>query len=139
MDLHGSLACAAKSLQRQLQSSVCSDQASLQDTLNSIEAAMHSVASRQQEIGNRFAKDTNASAAGLNAAVSRLQLELSSGGNIRLEEARPTDSWLTSCQQLLKSRLIQAGEPGGELGITELQVRQNLCTRRPCLGDLFVM
>lgn len=119
VELHSRLACAAKSLQRQRQASHGSEQATLQDQLSSVHKAMQSVASRRQEIANGLALDISVSAAGLDAAISRLQLELNSGGNIRLEEARPTDSWLASCQELVKSRLIQAGDG---LGVEDVQV-----------------
>ena len=94
----------------------------LQEQLSIFPTAMLTIARRQQMIADKLAADIAASGAAVDAAVERLQLELSSGGNIRLEEARPTDSWLASCQELLKNKLIQAGDPGGGLGIADIQV-----------------
>jgi hypothetical protein len=90
--------------------------------LSGIQAAAESVAALQDQLATKLSADTQASAAALEDAVARLQLELSSGGNIRLEEARADEPWLASCQELLRSRLVQAGEPGGVHGITDVQV-----------------
>jgi hypothetical protein len=79
------------------------------------------VQAHHAQLTTRLAADTQASAAAPDA-IARLQLELSSGGNIRLEEARADEAWLASCQELLRSRLVQAGEPGGVHGITDVQV-----------------
>lgn len=93
-----------------------------QAQLSSIQAAATAVQARQEQLTARLAADVQASAAALEDAVARLQLELSSGGNIRLEEARADEPWLASCQELLRSRLLPAGEPGGVHGITDVQV-----------------
>jgi hypothetical protein len=94
----------------------------VQAQLSSIQAAGQAVQAQHEQLTAKLAADTQASAAALEDAVVRLQLELSSGGNIRLEEARPGEAWLASCQELLRSRLLQAGEPGGVHGITDVQV-----------------
>jgi hypothetical protein len=36
--------------------------------------------------------------------ISRLMLELRTGGNVRLEEGRPVDSWFGHCDELMQSR-----------------------------------
>ncbi|KAI9998978.1 hypothetical protein PInf_003642 [Phytophthora infestans] len=36
--------------------------------------------------------------------VARLMLELETGGNIRLEDGKPTDAWFGSCVELVRSR-----------------------------------
>ena len=36
--------------------------------------------------------------------ISRLMLELRTGGNVRLEEGRPCDSWFGHCDELMQSR-----------------------------------
>ncbi|GLD92807.1 hypothetical protein PINS_up001386 [Pythium insidiosum] len=38
-------------------------------------------------------------------SISRLMLELDTGGNIRLEDGKPTDPWYSSCIELVRSRL----------------------------------
>jgi hypothetical protein len=100
----------------------------VQAQISSIQAAAQSVAARQEQLAAKLSADTQASAAALEDAVARLQLELSSGGNIRLEEARADEAWLASCQELLRSRLVQAGDPGGVHGISDVQV--SACFRR---------
>uniref|UniRef100_A0A7S1HYF6 U2A'/phosphoprotein 32 family A C-terminal domain-containing protein n=1 Tax=Eutreptiella gymnastica TaxID=73025 RepID=A0A7S1HYF6_9EUGL len=39
-------------------------------------------------------------------SISRMMIELQTGGNIRLEEGRPTDVWFKSCVDLFKSRFF---------------------------------
>lgn len=48
-------------------------------------------------------QDCHAARAALQAVTARLQLELGSAGNIWLEEGRPTDAWVQSCQELVCS------------------------------------
>uniref|UniRef100_K3X2D6 Protein phosphatase 1 regulatory subunit 7 n=1 Tax=Globisporangium ultimum (strain ATCC 200006 / CBS 805.95 / DAOM BR144) TaxID=431595 RepID=K3X2D6_GLOUD len=38
--------------------------------------------------------------------ISRLLLELETGGNIRLEDGKPSDAWFASCVDLIRSRLF---------------------------------
>jgi hypothetical protein len=38
--------------------------------------------------------------------ISRLMLELETGGNIRLEDGKPSDVWYTSCVDLVQSRVF---------------------------------
>eukprot|EP00755_Sulcionema_specki_P010169 Sspe_Gene.6755::Locus_2269_Transcript_1_1_Confidence_1.000_Length_4905::g.6755::m.6755 len=46
--------------------------------------------------------------------ISRLLVELQTGGNIRMEEGRPTDVWHQSCVDLVKSRFFPSDfEPFG--------------------------
>jgi len=40
-------------------------------------------------------------------SISRLILELETGGNIRLEDGRPSDPWYSSCMDLMNSRFFQ--------------------------------
>lgn len=40
--------------------------------------------------------------------ISRLLLELETGGNIRLEDGKPSDAWFVSCVDLVRSRLFPA-------------------------------
>jgi hypothetical protein len=63
-----------------------------------------------QAVEQRLAKeqlsvdqDCHAARAALQAATARLQLELGSAGNIWLEEGRPSDAWVQSCQELVHS------------------------------------
>lgn len=126
--LHSRLICASKSLERQLQSCTSSEQPALQQQMSSLPTAMQSVATRQQMVLDKLAADIAAAAAVLDAAVSRLQMELSSGGNIRLEEGKHSDSWFASCQELLKSKLIQTSDSGGGLGIDDIQVGNGRCS-----------
>ncbi|WIA10534.1 hypothetical protein OEZ85_010722 [Tetradesmus obliquus] len=122
VSLLSELAFAERALDRQLHHAADSQREALQAQLSSIQAAATAVQARQEQLTARLAADAQASAAALEDAVARLQLELSSGGNIRLEEARADEPWLASCQELLRSRLLQAGEPGGVHGITDVQV-----------------
>ena len=39
-------------------------------------------------------------------SISRLIIELETGGNIRLEDGKPSDVWYTSCEDLLLSRFF---------------------------------
>ncbi|KAF1788045.1 Leucine-rich repeat domain, L domain-like [Phytophthora cactorum] len=39
-------------------------------------------------------------------SIARLMLELETGGNIRLEDGKPTDAWFGSCVELVRSRLF---------------------------------
>ncbi|DAZ98103.1 TPA: hypothetical protein N0F65_005265 [Lagenidium giganteum] len=41
-------------------------------------------------------------------SITRLMLELETGGNIRLEDGKPTDAWFASCVDLVKSRFFQS-------------------------------
>ncbi|POM71314.1 Hypothetical protein PHPALM_12134 [Phytophthora palmivora] len=38
--------------------------------------------------------------------IARLMLELETGGNIRLEDGKPSDAWFGSCVELVRSRLF---------------------------------
>ncbi|RLN49307.1 hypothetical protein BBJ28_00007190 [Nothophytophthora sp. Chile5] len=38
--------------------------------------------------------------------IARLMLELETGGNIRLEDGKPSDAWFVSCVELVRSRLL---------------------------------
>ncbi|KAG7382808.1 Leucine-rich repeat-containing protein 9 [Phytophthora pseudosyringae] len=38
--------------------------------------------------------------------IARLMLELETGGNIRLEDGKPSDAWFGSCVELMRSRLF---------------------------------
>ncbi|TYZ63056.1 hypothetical protein PybrP1_006872 [[Pythium] brassicae (nom. inval.)] len=40
--------------------------------------------------------------------IARLLLELETGGNIRLEDGKPSDAWFASCVDLVRSRLFPA-------------------------------
>lgn len=57
--------------------------------------------------------------------IARLLLELETGGNIRLEDGKPSDAWFASCVDLVRSRLFPA-----ELHILGIQdIRINRVTR----------
>ena len=42
------------------------------------------------------------------ASICRLIVELETGGNIRLEDGKPSDVWYSSCVDLVNSRFIAA-------------------------------
>jgi Leucine-rich repeat (LRR) protein len=42
------------------------------------------------------------------ASISRLMIELDTGGNVRLEDGKPTDVWYSSCVDLVLSRFVAA-------------------------------
>ena len=43
--------------------------------------------------------------------TSRLIVELETGGNIRLEDGKPSDVWYSSCVDLVNSRFFQQVPP----------------------------
>lgn len=53
---------------------------------------------------------------------ARLYLELDTGGNIRLEDGKPSDIWFTSCQDLIKSRVSNSKLQ--EYGIKDIKVNR---------------
>ncbi|GLI61365.1 hypothetical protein VaNZ11_003728 [Volvox africanus] len=57
----------------------------------------------------------------LSGLVARMMLELDTAGNIRLEDARPTDMWYPSCLDLVATRFNASDFPGS-LGISGMQV-----------------
>ena len=55
--------------------------------------------------------------------IHRMLMELETGGNIRMEEGRPTDLWHSSCVDLIKSRFNKAEyQPYGIEGVTVTRV-----------------
>ena len=60
--------------------------------LAAVEAAFSEAAARSQELVDGY--------------VRRMLVELESGGNVRLEDGRPSDVWYSSCQDLLASRFL---------------------------------
>ena len=55
-----------------------------------------------------------------NYNTSRLIVELETGGNIRLEDGKPTDVWYSSCVDLVNSRFFQ--QDFASHGIVDLRV-----------------
>lgn len=55
-----------------------------------------------------------------NEYIRRMMVELETGGNIRMEDGKPTDLWYSSCMDLVNSRFF----PGdfATLGIKGLKV-----------------
>ena len=54
--------------------------------------------------------------------ISRLIVELETGGNIRLEDGKPTNVWYNSCVDLVRSRF--SSDDFKSLGITDARVRR---------------
>lgn len=54
------------------------------------------------------------------AHVARMMLELQTAGNVRLEEGKPGDAWLSSCADLVTSRF--GGAEYEALGVTGVTV-----------------
>jgi hypothetical protein len=52
--------------------------------------------------------------------ISRLLLELETGGNIRLEDGKPSDVWYTSCVDLVQSRIY--GDDFQSFGIKGISI-----------------
>lgn len=52
--------------------------------------------------------------------ANRIEVELATGGNIRLEDGKPTDLWFASCIDLINSRFF--AEDYSHFGITGLKV-----------------
>ena len=53
-------------------------------------------------------------------SISRLLVELETGGNIRLEDGKPSDVWYSSCVDLVNSRFVAADF--ADLGVTGIRV-----------------
>lgn len=85
--------------------------------VQALQACMQAVA--QHLAGQRLAvdQDCRAATAALQATTARLQLELSSAGNIWLEESRPSDAWLQSCQELVRSFAPPSNVPHEQLQV----------------------
>lgn len=62
----------------------------------------------------------------LERRVRLLLMELESGGNVRLEEGKPTDAWYQSCAQMVQSRCY-VDEWESAYQITGVQVRRGAC------------
>ncbi|KAL4138583.1 hypothetical protein PRIC2_002088 [Phytophthora ramorum] len=54
--------------------------------------------------------------------IARLMLELETGGNIRLEDGKPTDAWFGSCVELVRSRLFLPELQ--KFGITDIRINR---------------
>ena len=54
------------------------------------------------------------------SSICRLMVELETGGNIRLEDGKPSDMWYSSCVDLVNSRFLPAAY--ADLGIESLRV-----------------
>ncbi|GMF32191.1 unnamed protein product [Phytophthora fragariaefolia] len=54
--------------------------------------------------------------------IARLMLELETGGNIRLEDGKPSDAWFGSCVELVRSRLFLPELQ--KLGINDIQINR---------------
>jgi hypothetical protein len=69
-------------------------------------------------------QDCRAARAMLQAATSRLQLELGSAGNIWLEEGQAGDAWVQSCRELLRnnSNLTAGVRDGKQQQAGDIQV-----------------
>jgi len=57
----------------------------------------------------------------LNFSISNLILELETGGNIRLEEGKPSDVWYSSCVDLVQSRFFS--HDFRSVGISSIKIR----------------
>lgn len=77
--------------------------------LQGLESAMQAVTQHLSRQDAAVSQDCQAARAALQVATQRLQLELSSAGNIWLEEGRSGDAWMQSCQELLSSSCLQLG------------------------------
>ncbi|KAE9361936.1 hypothetical protein PF008_g533 [Phytophthora fragariae] len=54
--------------------------------------------------------------------IARLLLELETGGNIRLEDGKPSDAWFGSCVELVRSRLFLPELQ--KLGVNDIQINR---------------
>ncbi|KAG1695276.1 hypothetical protein DVH05_020655 [Phytophthora capsici] len=54
--------------------------------------------------------------------IARLMLELETGGNIRLEDGKPSDAWFGSCVELVRSRLFLPDLQ--KYGINDIQINR---------------
>lgn len=120
--MHSRLDLAAKSVQRQLQSASETEAASHQPQLEELHAAMQSIAAHQLLTESSVERDVNACKVSLDSAIARLDTELRTGGNVRLEEARPGDGCFSSCQHMLRSKLLCAKDTADGLGIIDIEV-----------------
>ncbi|KAK1932454.1 Leucine-rich repeat-containing protein 9 [Phytophthora citrophthora] len=54
--------------------------------------------------------------------IARLMLELETGGNIRLEDGKPSDAWFGSCVELVRSRLFLPDLQ--KFGVNDIQINR---------------
>lgn len=82
--------------------------AAVEEKLRSVR---HAAAARRAEIddlGDRYAAMRSAVDAAADHGISRLLIELQTGGNIRMEDGRGGDVWYQSCVDLVRSRFVPA-------------------------------
>ena len=68
-------------------------------------------------------------------SICRLMVELETGGNIRLEDGKPSDVWYSSCVDLVSSRFLAADY--AHLGIGGLRVSRVTRIHNRCLRNRF--
>lgn len=85
----------------------------------------HAIASRRREVDmleHRRSESCRCMQGLTETYISRLMLELNTGGNVRLEEGKMKDVWFQSCGELLRTRFFAADFES--YGIKDVQVHR---------------
>jgi hypothetical protein len=67
--------------------------------------------------------------------IHKLITELETGGNIRLEEGKPTEKWFVSCAELIKSRFD--ANDFAPLGIVDINIKRVIRIHNKFLKNKF--
>ncbi|EFJ42239.1 hypothetical protein VOLCADRAFT_119475, partial [Volvox carteri f. nagariensis] len=95
--------------------------AALEAKLGAIVAHLGRYSAAEAELEAAFDAASERTYRLLSGQVSRMMLELDTAGNIRLEDARPSDLWYPSCIDLVTTRFNSADYPTS-LGVSGMQV-----------------
>eukprot|EP00941_MAST-03F_sp_MAST-3F-sp1_P003667 g3667.t1 len=102
---------------------IAADINQLQEKAEALEAAVKAQQTQIKEYQELLGKQIMEVKSLAQETISRLIVELETGGNIRMENGKPTDVWYTSCADLLNSRFVAADfEPMGIRGIKVVSV-----------------
>eukprot|EP00644_Phytophthora_capsici_P004087 jgi/Phyca11/131523/e_gw1.107.73.1 len=88
--------------------------AALQEKLEKLE--------KKHECINSYLRDRYSAVCTSETNIARLMLELETGGNIRLEDGKPSDAWFGSCVELVRSRLFLPDLQ--KYGINDIQINR---------------
>lgn len=94
----------------------------LHDKLAVVDGCIAGKQQEQRDVDAKFAVVRSEVQEAAQASISRLLVELETGGNIRLEEGSPSDAWYTSCVDLVATRFSAADYEG--LGVSSLRVHR---------------
>lgn len=78
----------------------------LKKKLNKLREALAIKEKEIEAVDDKFEQAVQAIKEVTHQQISRLVLELETGGNIRLEDGKPSDAWYSSCVDLMHSRFF---------------------------------